>query len=153
MCSQLSSSIFSCLSLIFQVQKVPLDWNTSHLAEEKGCHIFHRSLSAILFWDSPPSQKWWTLLFQSIISFVSLLNSLSLPNKLQHIYISIMDNGPDVVCVTETWQSEILPSPQFWLYHQVCIISGHPGATAVILHSYSSCPLVASYVSSSETLK
>lgn len=64
-----------------------------------------------------------------------------------------MDNSPDVVYVTETWQSEILSSPQFWLYHQVCIISGHLGAAAVILHSYSSCPLVASYVSSSETLK
>lgn len=153
MCSQLSSSVFRCLSLIFQVQKVSSDWNTSHLAEEMRCRIFHESLSAILSWDSPPSQKRWTLLFQSIISFVSLLNGLSLPNKLQHIYISIMDNVPDEVSVTETWQSEILPSPQFWLYHQVYIISGHPGATAVILRSYSSCPLVASYVSSSETLK
>lgn len=64
-----------------------------------------------------------------------------------------MDNSPDVVYVTETWQSEIWPSPQFWLYHEVCIISGHLGPAAVILHSYSSCPLVASYVSSSETLK
>jgi len=102
MCSQFSSAIFRCLSLIFQVQKVPSDWNTSHPAEEKCCRIFHKSLSAILFWDSPPSQRRWTLLFQSIISFVSLLSNLSLPNKWQHIYISIMDNGPDVVYVTET---------------------------------------------------
>lgn len=136
-----------------QVQKVLWDWNKSHFAEENWCSIFNESPSDLRFWDSHPSQKRQTLLFQSIFSFVSLLNSLSLPNKLQHIHISIMDNGPDVVYVTETWQSEILPSPQFGLYHQVCIISGHPGATAVILHSYSSCPLVASYVSSSETLK
>lgn len=85
----------------------------THLAEETWCRVFHKSLSAVLFWDSLPSQKQWTLLFQSVISFVSLLNSLSSPNKLPHIYISIMDNGPDVVYVTESWQSEILPSPQF----------------------------------------
>lgn len=43
MCSQLSSSVFRCFSLIFQVQKVPSDWNTSHLAEAKWCHIFRKS--------------------------------------------------------------------------------------------------------------
>lgn len=154
MCSQLSSSVFRCLSLIFQVQNFPLDCNTSITWLRKtGVLCFIKVHSAILFWDNPCSQKQWTLLFPSIIYFVSLLNSLSLPSKLPHIYISVMDNGPDVVYVTVTWQSEILPFPWFWLYHQVCIISGHPGATAVILHSYSSCPLVVSYVSSSETLK
>lgn len=45
MCSQLSSSVFRCFSLIFQVEKVPSDWSTSHLAEEKWRRIFHKSIS------------------------------------------------------------------------------------------------------------